>query len=151
MNKLPYLIIAVCFFACGYMSHKVIAMREIVELQKEQSARYKTVLQDNYQLSESYTQLNQQYDNVLKEKENAINKQKELINANNRITKQLVRYIQAESSGELQRGDPTATFNPNATIPADQFAGWAAGLVTHDNQCVNQLNTLIEVINNADK
>jgi hypothetical protein len=100
----------------------------------------------NQQLVESYNVVQQKNKEVLNDKTNLLLANKELINRNNRITKQLVQYIQTGTDAGMQASDTPSITNPNATIPAVDFGIWAAGLVAHDTQCINQLNNLIKVI-----
>jgi hypothetical protein len=155
MNKVYALIAIISIFIAGYFAGKrsadnhwhIINEKELQQYNQQLSAKMKV----NDTLIESYNKINSQYELTLKDKQNVLEKNKELINANNRITKQLVQYIQSSKpkATTMQGHDTESTIDSNATIPAVDFGIWAAGLVTHDQQCINQLSSIIKAINNG--
>jgi len=154
MNRLYLIIIIASIFIAGWFSGKGVSDNHWHKLTEDQLRQYNQELikknQMNNILAESYGNLDIKYQMALKDKQNVLEKNRELINANNRITKQLVCYIQDNSSGAvMQKSHPESAIDTDATVPAIDFGIWASGLVTHDQQCVNQLNTLIKAINNV--
>ena len=154
MTKIYAAITIIAIFVAGWFAGKRSSDNYWHKQSETQLQQYNQQLteklQTNEKLAESYGQLDIQYQITLKDKQNAIEKNRKLINANNRITKQLVRYIQKGESGNVVQGSNTeSATDANATIPASDFGIWASGLITHDQQCVNQLDTLIKAVINV--
>lgn len=155
MNKVYALIAITAIFIAGYFAGNRASDNHWHKINEQQLDQYNQQLaakmRANDTLIESYNQINSQYELTLKDKQNVLEKNKELINANNRITKQLVQYIQSSKpkTATMQGHDTESAIDPNATIPASDFGIWASGLVTHDQQCINQLSSIIEAINNV--
>jgi hypothetical protein len=102
------------------------------------------------QLNESYTILKsdyvQQYNLhkiYVKEHKNAINSSNYISNDN------FVRFIVDPTSGycEMPKSSNTvATASKDESAPADRVLSYINDAIVHDTKCVNQLNSLIDVI-----
>lgn len=155
MNRIYALITIIAVFIAGYLAGKRSSDNHWHNINEKELQEYNQQLMINMQVNdtliESYNKINTQYELTLKDKQNVLEKNRELINANNRITKQLVQYIQSSDTktASLQGHNTEPAIDPNATIPAIDFGIWAAGLVAHDQQCINQLNSIIVAINNV--
>lgn len=151
-NSLLFSLLAAAIFLAGNVSGRYAAnanwQAKVAQQRAEYNQKYAEQLANNALISESYQQVKVQLNQTLKDKTRAIQENKELINANNRITRDFMRYFQsAESRSELPQDHQPAIIDPNGIIPAADFLVWSVGLQAHDNQCVNQLNNLIKQIN----
>ena len=151
-NKLLIALVIGISFMSGSLAGKYSAntnwQAKVDKQTVEYNKKYTTELAKNALLTESYQLVKVQLNQNLEEKNRAIQENKTLIDTNNRITNQFMQYFKStESRSKLQENDQSTIVDPNGVVSSADFLVWAVGLQTHDNQCVNQLNSLIKQIN----
>ena len=145
------ILVAVGIFASGYFAGSNNTNKRWYELNHKAQQQYDQKLQSaikhNLQITESYNQI--MTDLIVQQEinTNVIQQNKALIDSTNRITAQFVQYFKSSKPGSgLQQDHTGSTAKTNEAISPTEFLNWALGLQTHDNQCVNQLNSLIKAV-----
>lgn len=146
-NKIIFIIsLVIISVFCGIFYEKQQFSKIIIKQQEAYNLKIQKQQIENNIVLESYMSLQNDYKQQVRDKLNEINKNKDLINRNNVITREFVQYTSIKRAN-MQTESPAKTSNSNGRISAVQYGEWIIGLQEHDYACVNQLNSILEIIN----